>query len=55
MKDIIAKMMKSDYGTKHNILFPRAFPYVAGHNVKMTTSGIALKITKSDNMPVAKF
>jgi hypothetical protein len=47
--------MKSEYPNMQYALFPRAFHYVMDKNVKMTTRGIALKIMKHDDVPVAKF
>jgi hypothetical protein len=55
MKDRIEKMTKSDYGMMKYSLFPRAFHYITEQNVKMTALGIALQITKNDDVPVVKF
>jgi hypothetical protein len=54
-KERISKLMKSEYPNMQYALFPRAFHYVPDNNVKMTTRGIALKIMKHNDMPVAKF
>jgi hypothetical protein len=55
IREIIEKMMKSEYNTMQYALFPRAFRYVTEKNVKMTTRGIALQIMKNDDVPITKF
>jgi hypothetical protein len=48
-KEQISTLMKSEYPNMQYALFPQAFHYVTDKNVKMTTRGIALQITKHDD------
>jgi hypothetical protein len=55
MKERLGKLTKGEHKDLQYALFPRSFHYIKDKNKRLTTSGIAIQITKSDNISPAKF